>query len=412
MHITTFEELETLLGDFGGSVYIAHPEVYQANATRLLSSFSRYYPKTALGYSYKTNYLPSLCLLANAMNSYAEVVSGLEYQMARRLGISGDRIIFNGPAKRREDLHIALVDGAMINIDNLNELTIVESILSDCPEIEASLGIRCNLRLQYEGQSSRFGLNCETGEFWQAVKRIEAIENAKLIGLHSHFSYDRSVEGYGERMEQMHAISDEVFSLTPPRYINIGGGFCGPMPPFLIDQIGGNVPCYEDYAKVIASLMNEKYGPDGPELILESGVGLVSDAMQFVCQVIAIKELPGRRVAVTTGSYQNIRPCASKINMPIDVFSSSERKASDCPYPTDIVGYTCIESDVIFKQYEKNICVGDIIVFNNIGAYSFVFKPPFIDVAPPIVQRISDKRGWKCLRRRQTVDDIFKGFDV
>ena len=52
-----------------------------------------------IGYSYKTNYLPSLIKEMSNLGAYAEVVSRLEYDLALKIGVKPNKIIFNGPLK-------------------------------------------------------------------------------------------------------------------------------------------------------------------------------------------------------------------------------------------------------------------------------------------------------------------------
>ncbi len=44
----------------------------------------------------------------------------------------------------------------------------------------------------------------------------------------------------------------------------------------------------------------------------------------------------------------------------------------------DFGGYTCIESDYIYKNYNGDLAEGDYVIFGNAGSYSVVLKPPFI----------------------------------
>jgi hypothetical protein len=52
---------------------------------------------------------------------------------------------------------------------------------------------------------------------------------------------------------------------------------------------------------------------------------------------------------------------------------------------------------------------GDYVVFDNVGAYTNVLRPPFINPAPPILS-YSSKHEVKVIRRRETTDDIFSSY--
>ena len=70
-----------------------------------VKAFKTRYPKVQFAWSYKTNYLDAICKTFHQEGSWAEVVSGFEYDKAIRNGVDGSKIIFNGPDKTEEDLN-------------------------------------------------------------------------------------------------------------------------------------------------------------------------------------------------------------------------------------------------------------------------------------------------------------------
>src|SRR3990172_8647067 len=113
-----FETLAKLAQEHGDAYYVLHPERFQTNLRALAGAFRAIYSRTAIGYSYKTNYTPLLCRLADQEGCYAEVVSKMEYDLALRLGVSPGRIIFNGPLKAPEEIEEALLSGALVNLED------------------------------------------------------------------------------------------------------------------------------------------------------------------------------------------------------------------------------------------------------------------------------------------------------
>jgi diaminopimelate decarboxylase len=82
------------------------------------------------------------------------------------------------------------------------------------------------------------------------------------------------------------------------------------------------------------------------------------------------------------------------------VFSSS---------PIDLTGYTCLEQDVVFKDFPESVAVGDVIELRNIGGYSVVYKPPFIQPNCAMIA-ISNEGEIKLIKRKETFEDIFQTF--
>ena len=117
-----------LLRHFGSPLFVVSESRLCREFRDFRAAFRAGYPDTEIAYSYKTNYLTGIRALLHEEGAWAEVVSGLEYEMARRLGVPAGRIVFNGPWKADGDLERTVADGAWINVDSFDELTAVEEI--------------------------------------------------------------------------------------------------------------------------------------------------------------------------------------------------------------------------------------------------------------------------------------------
>jgi len=220
------------------------------------------------------------------------------------------------------------------------------------------------------------------------------------------------LQSYIYRADKILALSEVLFS-SPPTYIDIGGGYFGKMDESLKKQFN-SVYEYHEYASAIATRFSEFYKDideeSKPTLILEPGSALVADTMQFVAKVLDVKNIRGKYIAMTTGSKFNIGLLSSTVNMPLTILSNKTDR------PTfnsiDISGYTCIESDYLFKSYSGAVAEDDYLVFSNVGSYSVVFKPPFILPNVPILEYVEEKRQYEVIKRQETVDDIFRTFDM
>jgi diaminopimelate decarboxylase len=72
----------------------------------------------------------------------------------------------------------------------------------------------------------------------------------------------------------------------------------------------------------------------------------------------------------------------------------------------NIVGYTCMEKDylahdIVGELPEPN----DYIAFENVGAYTIVFNPPFIKERPGIVS--IDQNEFYVVRKRESLREFF-----
>lgn len=407
----SWETLEELAHRYGASFYLLDSRKFERNYDQLLKAFRDIYPKTFIGYSYKTNYIPKLCSIVNRKYGYAEVVSDMELDLAIKVGVPLQRIIYNGPFKDAKSIKKCLLGGGIVNLDSLYEVPIVEKIARENPQANMYLGVRCNFDIG-DSLTSRFGFDIEGEDFYSVLEKLQKISNIRL-GLHCHFP-NRCLESFIIRVEKMLQLADQLFS-SPPEFIDIGGGFFGKMSESLSKEFKCKVPSYQEYAEAIATRFQSFYRAVDeaakPKLFVEPGTALVADTMKFVAKVISIKRVRNKTIATVSGSKFNILPASAAVNLPVSVFHKPEKDNSADGYDSiDIAGYTCIENDYLYRGYRGSLSVGDYIVFDNVGSYSIVLKPPFILPNSAVVEYNSETKLFEVVKRREETDDIFRTF--
>lgn len=399
----TAKILRDLRNEYGQAFYLLDSCQFAENFKELKSAFQEYYPDFNIAYSYKTNYTPKLCRIVNELGGYAEVVSEMELEIALRVGVKYDRIIWNGPIKEPTILEDFLTKGGTCNVDSLDELSIIKKIVASHADKQINLGIRCNYDVN-DSVVSRFGFDVDSSDFSEVLDYITSTSNIIFKNLQCHFA-KRQIDYWPSRATGMIALLDRI-GIIPPR-IDIGGGLFGKMPDDLKAQFSSNIPSYEDYAKAVAPLFADHFKdkPVKPELIIEPGSALVGDCMKFVGTIKTIKNVRGKWFATILGSQKNIS--MSGVNPPIHVFPmeiNDEKNYKNL----DMVGFTCIEGDVLYHNYSGTLAIGDAVVFCNCGSYSIVMKPPFILPNFPVLDICSGTP--EVIKRAENFDDLFHTF--
>ena len=113
-----------LVEKYGSPLYVFHEDEFRNNYLNLLNTFRAIYPKYNIAYSYKTNYTPGICKIVRELGGLAEVVSEMEYMLARKIGYDCSDIVYNGPVKG-DSLFEHLKNGGVANIDSLDEMNTV-----------------------------------------------------------------------------------------------------------------------------------------------------------------------------------------------------------------------------------------------------------------------------------------------
>lgn len=398
------EILNDLRKEYGDAFYLLDSKQFRNNYLELKNAFSSIYPNFNIAYSYKTNYTPKLCKIVNELGGYAEVVSEMEVELAIKVGVEESKIIWNGPIKNKKKLEGFLLAGGTVNIDSIDEGKYIYDLSKQYGDKTFNVGIRCNYDVQ-DGVVSRFGFDVESNEFKEILELISERDNLYLINLQCHFA-KRQLEYWPEKAKGMLDLIDKLKII--PQRIDLGGGLFGKMDDSLKEQFSSKIPDYQDYANAVATLFSERF-PDKdnqPELIIEPGSALVGDCMKFVGTVKTIKNVRGKSFATVLGSQKNIS--MTGVNPPIEIINMSNEQ--DEFKNLDFVGFTCIESDVIYKNYNGKLAVDDVLVISNCGSYSLVMKPPFI-LPNFAVLDISEGKT-EIIKHAENFDDIFHTFEL
>ena len=394
--------IEQLRAEYGEAFYLLDSAQFRKNFAELKTAFNNIYPNWNIAYSYKTNYTPKLCKIVNELGGYAEVVSEMELEIAKRIGCKMDRVIWNGPIKNVPIMEQFLLDGGTINIDSIEELEQVKDIHNRHADKLIHVGIRCNYDVN-DGVVSRFGFDIDGAEFMEAVKFATTTENVKFINFQCHFA-KRQIAYWPARAKGMVDLIDRL-GIIPER-IDIGGGLFGKMSDSLKAQFGCEIPDYQAYAKAAAQVFADYFKDKEvkPELLIEPGSAVVGDCMMFVGTVKTIKNVRGKWVATVLGSQKNIN--MTGINPPLEVVPMGEEQKEY--NDLDFAGYTCIEGDVLYHNYTGKLAHQDAIVISNCGSYSLVMKPPFILPNFPVLD-ISEGKN-EVIKRAENFDDLFRTF--
>lgn len=374
------------------------------NYKLLEKEMKKVYPNYLLSYSYKTNYTPYICEIVKELKGYAEVVSDMEYLLAKKIGYSNDKIIYNGPAKG-EKLYEHLLNNGIVNIDSLDEAQRIIEYANKYSSHKFKVGIRINLDLG-GNFISRFGLDPNGDDIKNTIKMLNTCSNIKVVGLHCHISRSRTLEAWKKRAEIMLDIADNYFE-DIPEYISLGSGMFADMAEELRMQFQ-DVPNYEEYAKVTLQPIANHYmnAEKKPFVFTEPGTTLVARYLNFVTKVLSIKTIRNRNIANMDGSYENLGEICTMKKLPIKVLKSAKKTNFS---KIDIMGYTCLEQDLMYEGFKGFLDKGDILMFENVGGYSIVSKPQFIKPNCPVVSLEEDGK-LKEIMREETFEDVFSKF--
>jgi diaminopimelate decarboxylase len=399
-----------LVERFGSPLWVVSEATIRGKYKDLHRAFSARYPRIAIAYSYKTNFLSGICALCHQEGAWAEVVSGFEYDIAMRLGVPGNHIVFNGPYKTKAELQRAIEQDSIINIDSYQEIYTLEALARELG-VEAKVGIRINMQL-YDTNWDRFGFNLESGQALDACKQIASSENLKLTGFHVHigtFILDSSIyRALVEKLIDLYkSIKDDP--KVKIEYLDVGGGYASKN-TLHYQWIPGEYACptFDEYAEAVCPPLVAELSKtaDMPLLIIEPGRALVDEGIHLITTVVSRKTLPGDIKAIVIDAGINLLPTCYWYRFNIH---AAERPAGTLDGGTtevvNIYGPLCMNIDCIqVGAYLPPVKGGDILVIRNVGAYNFSQSMQFIQPRPAAVMITKDRVEY--LRLPETTEYI------
>jgi diaminopimelate decarboxylase len=398
------EKAKQIIEKFGSPLFVLDKAKLMSQFKKINEAFKSLYPQTIIAYSYKTNYLPYICKTLHDLGCQAEVISGFEYDLARKLGVNGEKIIVNGPYKTKNELVSIIKNGSTINIDNLNELELVNKIAQNLNKT-VEVGIRVNAKIGFLPWS-KFGFNIGNKEALKIVKLISTkFKNTKLTGIHIHIGTNIvDVSWYEEAIKVILKFIKEIKNNfgVDIKYIDIGGGFASSGAcPNNVDLDKWNVPDIKEYAEKICKPLNEFFKSSSkPKLILEPGRYLVDESMYLLTTIVAIKNIFGIK-SIFVDAGVNI--------LPSDYYRKHKIKALTYKSPAkelvDLYGPLCMQVDILESGIMlPKVDVGDILMISTTGAYELSHSIQFIRTRPAVV--CIDKEKVFLIRRKETLKDI------
>jgi diaminopimelate decarboxylase len=390
---------DDLVRAHGSPLYVFSERALCQKYRDAYGAFSARYPKVQFAWSYKTNYLSAICNLFHREGAIAEVVSDFEYEKARRHGIAGGQIIFNGPCKSLEILRRAAADGAKIQIDNRHEIKL---LLRAAEELGRQIPVAIRVSMGNGNQPGwqKFGFAVANGDALRTLEQLAASKLLRPIGLHTHIGRQiLDAQLYKKATAELVKLARQFEKESAARieYFNLGGGFAS----------GDGAPSSAEYAEAICSVLNESYSASGPmpKLYLETGRALIDDAGYLITTVLdSRRSADGRQSAILDAGINLLPPFAGRQYKVYAV--GGPRGQDDEKIPTTLYGPLCMNTDVVCDDVPLPAPEpGDQLVLHPVGAYTITQSMQFITYRPAVVLITSDGKV-ELIRRRETLEDL------
>lgn len=383
---------EAEYSSYGTPCFLVYEKRVHDSVAVIREALSAHWRNSVLAFSVKTNSMPEVNRMLAADGVWAEVVSGFEFDNALGWGYAPGAFVCNGASKSPDYIRKAVESEAMLHLDSLSEVRSFFDIVRDRP---CSFGVRINATepdFDAEPSSgpagSRFGLSVRDGDVRVLSEVLRQHPGARLNSLHLHCNTrSRGIKGYRWLTRFFCRIVKE-YGFTDIDTFDVGGSFGHDF-----DNPGdgqGRWPSWNEYLSAIADELSVGgFSPDGLRLVIEPGASLISGCVEYLSRIVGERVFDGRRVLQMDGSRVHVDPHLARASFAgclKPIRTSGEDNAVKAAY---IGGSTCLEKDRIeLGDDVGRMSVGDLLVFEKAGAYSYGLSPAlFINPVPSVFIR-------------------------
>lgn len=382
---------------FGSPLYIYDSNKIEKQYNRLVNSFDQV-KNIQINYAVKALSNISILKFITNLGSGIDAVSIQEVLLALRCGVKANKIIFTPNGVSMGEIKKASELGVKINIDNLS---VLEDFGNKNPKVP--ICIRLNPHIMAGGNNkisvghidSKFGISIH-----QIPHLLRIIRNTGITvnGIHMHTGSD--ILDIDVFLRAAEILFEAAKNFNELEFIDFGSGFKVPYFPddseTNIEELGVKLSKrFNDFCKV--------YGKD-LTLMFEPGKFLVSEAGKFLCKVNSIKQTTSTVFAqVDSGFNHFLRPMMYGSSHFIENISNP----NDIERYYSVVGYICETDTFASNQKISTINNGDILCFNNAGAYCFSMSSNYNSRYRP-AEAIYINNKIKLITKRECFDDLLK----
>ena len=333
-----------------------------------------------------------------------DVVSGGEYRRARAAGIPGERIVFSGIGKTREEMHLALTGGIrQFNVESEPEMEALSEVASALG-VAAPITVRVNpdvdakthAKISTGKKEDKFGIPISRAR--EVYAMAATLPGLKVIGIDVHIGsqltelepFRLAYRKVAELTEQLRSDGHEISRL------DLGGGLGI---PYARDNNAPPLPL--EYGAMI----REEVGHLGCEIEIEPGRLISGNAGILVAQVIYVKSGEGRKFLILDAAMNDlIRPAMYEAWH--DIVPVIEPSAGHDQTPYDIVGPVCESGDTFAKErLMPTLQSGELVAFRSAGAYGAVMSSEY-NSRPLIPEVLVQGDQFAVIRARPTFDEM------
>nr|WP_309502957.1 diaminopimelate decarboxylase [uncultured Roseovarius sp.] len=339
-----------------------------------------------------------------ALGAGMDVVSGGEYLRAKAAGVPGERIVFSGIGKTRDEMRLALEGGIrQFNVESEPEMEALNAVALELG-LRAPITVRVNpdvdakthAKIATGKSENKFGIPITRARAVYA--HAAALPGLEVIGIDVHIGSQLTdlepfALAYAKVAELTEALRADGHDI---RRLDLGGGLGIPY-----TRSNTAPPLPTEYG----ALIRDTLGHLGCEIEIEPGRLIAGNAGLLVSEVIYVKSGEDRDFLILDAAMNDlIRP--AMYDAWHDIIPVIEPQPGAAQQPYDIVGPVCESGDTFARaRMMPPLAAGDLVAFRSAGAYGAVMASEY-NTRPLIPEVLVHEHQFAVIRARPSFDEI------
>lgn len=355
-------------------------------------------------FAVKANSNVAVLKLLGDLGAGMDVVSGGEYARARAAGVPGERIVFSGVGKTREEMAQAIRGGIrQFNVESEPELEalseLAQSLGATVPiavRVNPDVDAKTHAKIATGKSENKFGIPIARAR--EVYARAAALPGLQVVGIDMHIGSQLTDlepfrQAYAKMAELCRALRADGHAIAR---LDLGGGLGI---PYRRDNAAPPLPL--EYGQVV----RETVGDLGCEIEIEPGRNIAGNAGILLSSVIWLKQGEGRDFLILDAAMNDlIRPAMYDAHH--DIVPVREPDLDADVTQVDVVGPVCETGDTFARGVHLPLLgPDDLIAFRSAGAYGAVMASEY-NSRPLVPEVLVSGDRFDVIRPRPTIEEM------
>jgi len=408
------QELFHLAEKFGTPYFLIDEAALRRTVSELEQAYQDFKGPFRVAYSIKANYNPTVIKTFVSEGIMFDLTASNELYFLLKCGGSSENVIYTSITETMAEYEQVMKLGVRkIVVSSYNGLlNLIEARARIGEDVEVLIRVNPEVsvkaELRFSMKHGKFGVPLDSADEDSAIsllRKILSTPGMTFEGFHFHLGSqieDPSCFAVAlEKLESFILGARRELGDFPIRTIDMGGGLPAPY--------GRTVPTASDFSSQVLGQLNSIIESLGNKftLIVESGRFLSAESTIMVSRIVNVKKFEETKYVYVDAGYHNLLDSALlKHEYPVEVIpggTSSPRKAV-------LSGRLCDALDIFPTSSRSKLGgaePGKLVVFRDVGAYSFVIGSQFHCQPKPYILMRTTQGSHIVVRKGQDLDELF-----